>query len=90
MTSCSSAILPKKHTVDHVLITWRFSHALLQENFTSNFWFLSRVEARNFTKNKLLKLVNSTKTDFLFSELNLNLIIQKKNARKMHVLWMIL
>ena len=34
----------------------RFSHALLRENFTSKWLLWSRVEAKNFTKNKLFKL----------------------------------
>jgi len=57
MTSCSTAILAaKKHTADLALAVSRFSHAFLQVNFTSKWWLWSRVEARNFTKNKLLKL----------------------------------
>jgi len=33
-----------------------------------------------------LKFVNSTKMDFVFAGLDLNIIIQKKNATKMHLL----
>jgi len=53
----------KKHTADFVLIAWTFSQALLQESLTSKLWILSKVEHWNFTKNKLLKLVNSMKID---------------------------
>jgi len=52
-------------------------------------WLSSTVEAWEFTKNKLLKLVNSMKIYFLFADLNLNIIIQKI-ARKMYVSWMML
>jgi len=41
----------------------------------------------NFTKNKLSKLDSSMNRDFLFSGLNLNIIVQKKCARKMHNIW---
>jgi len=47
------------------------------------------IEAWNFTKNTILKLANSIKTDFLFAALNLNTIVQKK-IPKMQVLWMML
>jgi len=60
---------------------------LLQESSTSKWWLSSKVEAPNFTTNKLFKLVNLIKMIFLFLGLNLNIIIQKY-ARKMHVLWM--
>jgi len=44
------------------------SQALLQESVTSKWWWLSpKVEAWNFTKNKLLKLVNLMKIKFLFA-----------------------
>ena len=66
--------------------------------FTSGFagkvlrkWLLStEVEAWNLTKNKLLKLVNSMKTDFLFVGLNLDTTVRGENARQMHILWMML
>jgi len=46
----------KNHTADDTALTApRFSHSFVQENFTSKWWFRSRVEARNFTKNKLFK-----------------------------------
>ena len=90
LTSCSNCKTAcNKHIADLALIASRFSQALLQENFTSKWWFWSRVQARNITKNKLLKLVNWTKMDFLFAVLSLNWIIQKK-APKMDVLLMIL
>jgi len=41
----------------------------------------------NFTKNKLSKLDSAMNRDFLFSGLNLNIIVQKKCARKMHNIW---
>jgi len=47
------------------------------------------IEAWNFTKNTILKLANSIKTDFLFAALNLNTIVQKK-IPKNQVLWMML
>ena len=53
-----------KHTADLALIASRFSQALSQETFTSKWWFWSKVEAWNFTKNKLLKPVNSIWTQF--------------------------
>jgi len=36
----------------------------------------------NFTENKLLKLVNSMKADFLYAGVNVNTTIKKKNDRK--------
>jgi len=41
-----------------------------------------REEAKNITKNKLLKLVNSMKRYFLFAGINLNLNITKKEPQK--------
>jgi len=38
----------------------------------------------------MLKLINEMKIDFLFTGLNLNIIIRKKSTRKMHVLWIML
>jgi len=38
-------------------------------------------------QNKILKVVNSMKADFLFASLNVNIFIQKK-APKKHILWM--
>jgi len=58
-TSCSTAILAeKKHSADLALIASRFSQALSQESSTSKCWLSPKVETWNFTKNKLLKLVN--------------------------------
>jgi len=48
----------------------------------------SRLKARNFTKNKLLKLVNLTKICFLFAGINMTHI--QKKAPKRHILWMML
>jgi len=63
-----------KQTTDVALTASRFSHAFLQENFTSKRWFWFRVEARNFTKNKLLEVVNLTKINFVFAGLTPNWI----------------
>jgi len=81
----------KNHTAEILLAAPRFSQALLQEPFTSKWWFSSKLEPRKFIlKTHFLKLVNSKKMDFLFSGLDLNIIIQKKAPEKMHVLWMML
>jgi len=40
-----------------------------------------RVEAKNVTKNKLLKLVKSMKRYFLFAGINLNLNITKNSQK---------
>jgi len=61
---------------------------LSQETFTIKWWLSFEVETWKFTKNKLLKLVNSRKTDFLFAGLNLNRIIQKKKRQEKEHLWM--
>jgi len=75
MSSCSTSIFAaKKHIADLALVTPRFSYAFLQENFTIKWWISSWVEARNFNK-------NSTKIDFLFAGLNMNLIIRKKRQK---------
>jgi len=58
---------------------------VLLESFTSKWWLSSKIEAWSFTKNKLEKLVNRV----LFAGLILNIIIQKKSARKLHLLWML-
>jgi len=72
----------KKQTADLALVASRFSHALQQENFTNKWRRRCRVEAKNVTKNKLLKLVNSMKRYFLFAGINLNLNITKKEPEK--------
>jgi len=46
------------HTADLAFTASRLSQALLQESFTSKWWLSSKVAVWNFTKNKLLKLVN--------------------------------
>jgi len=68
----------KKHTADLALKASRFSQTLLKESFTSKWRLSFKVETWKSTKNKLLKLGNSTKADFLFIGLNMNIIIQKK------------
>jgi len=80
----------KTHTADLALIASRFSQLFSQESLTSKWWLSSKVEAWNFTKNKVLKLVNSMKMDFVFTGLNLNIIIHKKKFQKSHILWMTL
>jgi len=69
--------------------TSRFSQALLHEGFTSKWWLSFEIETWNFIKNNLLKFFNSTKMDYVFVGLNLNLLL-KKSARKTHLSWMIL
>ena len=56
----------------------RYLQLFSQKSFMSKWWFSSKAEVWNFTKNKLLKLVNSMKIDYLFAGLNLNIIIQKR------------
>jgi len=68
----------KKHTAYLALTASRFSQAHFHESYTSKWWFWSKEETWNVTKNKLLKLVNSVKANFLFAGLNLNTIVQKK------------
>ena len=63
-------------------ITSRSQQTLSQESFMRKWWLSFEVETWNFTKNKILKLVNSRKTNFLFTGLNLNRIIQKKKRQK--------
>jgi len=62
----------------------RFSRKLFQ----AKAMIQSRLEARNFTKKKLLKFVNLMKIYFLFAGINM-MHIQKK-APKRHILWMML
>jgi len=71
----------KKHTLDLALIASLFSQTLLQESFTRKWWLSFKVEIWKFTKNKLLKLVNSMKADFLFAGLNQNRTIQKNRCQ---------
>jgi len=71
MTSCFTATMAAtKHTANLSLQASRFLHAFLQENFTSKWWLSSKVEAWNFTKNKLLKLNENRLFCRLKSELN--------------------
>jgi len=81
----------KKHNADLLPLTASgFSQALFQVSATRKLWLSSTVEAWKFTENKLLKLVNSMKIDFLLAGLNLNIIIQKKASEEIHVSWIIL
>jgi len=63
----------KKHTAHLALTALRFTQTLLQESVMSKWWLSSREKAWDFAKNKILKLVNSMKIDFLFAGLNLNI-----------------
>jgi len=72
----------KKYAADLALIASRFSQVLSQKSFTSKRWLSFKVETWKFTENKLLKLVNLVKADFLFADLNLNRIIEKKKFQK--------
>jgi len=83
MTPCSTAkIVWKKHTANLALTASRFPQTLLQESFRRKWWLSFKVEIWKYTKNKLLKLVNSLKADFLFAGLNRNRIIQKNRCQK--------
>ena len=82
MTPCSAAILAEKNIMQIALKASRFSQALSHESFTSKCWLSCKVETWNFTKSTLLKLVNLMKAEFLFVELNMNIIIQKKMHQK--------
>ena len=85
MTTVTTAMLTAKGTHK----TSRFLQALLHESFTSKWWLLFKIETWNFIKNKLLKYFNSTKMDYVFAGLKLNILL-KKSARKMHFSWMML
>jgi len=61
----------------------------LHESFTSKWWLSFKIETWNFIKNKLLKYFNSTKMDYVFAGLKLNILL-KKSARKIHFSWMML
>jgi len=69
--------------------TSRSSQALLHESFTTKWWLSFKIEAWKCIKNKLLKFFNSTKMDYVFAGLKLNIVF-KKSARKMHLSWMML
>jgi len=74
----------------HTCITLRLSQTLSQGRFTSK-WLLSfKVETWKFTKNKLLKLVDWMKADFLFAALIWKELFRKRSAWERHILWMIL
>jgi len=79
--TCSTAILAEKSIVQILHWQhWRFSQALLQGSFTSKRWLSSKAETWNVTKNKILKLVNSIKADFLVADINLNINYSGKEA----------
>ena len=63
-------------------MTSRFSHALLQGSFTSKCLLWSRIEAKNFSKNKVFKLKNCRLYICrLKSELNYSEEKRQKNVR---------
>jgi len=84
LLNCNVGCKKTQPNEEHALIAWRFSQALLKKGFTSKWWLSSKVKAWNFTKNKLLKFVNSMKADFLFDGVNMNIINQKKRQKKTH------
>jgi len=51
--------------------------------------YTALIETWKFTKNELLKLLNSVNADFILTGLNLNRTIQKKSSTKNRILWMI-
>jgi len=53
----------------------------LQDSFPRKWWLSFKVEIWKFTKNKLLKLINSMKADFLLAGLNQNRTIQKNRCQ---------
>jgi len=85
MTSYSTAVLATKSILQILHIWHRDFHMLLcRENFTSKWWLWSRVEARNFIKNKLLKLNENRLSICRFtSELNYSEKNRQKNGRFM-------
>jgi len=89
MTPCSTAIVQYwlkraycrscTHSIE--IITNVFARKFYAQRMLS-----FKVKTWKFAKNKLLKLVDSIKEDFLFAGLNLNIIIQK-NCQKKHISW---
>jgi len=73
MTPCSTAILAEKS----ILQILHLKHRVFPKRFCKKVLRNLEVEIWKFTKNKLLKLVNSTKADFLLAGLNQNITIQK-------------
>jgi len=57
--------------------TLTFSQSLLHESFTSKWWLSFIIETWKFIKNKLLKYLNSKKTDYASAGLNLNILFKK-------------
>ena len=82
MTTCSTAILAEKAYCRSCTYSIKIFTSAFARNFSSKWWLAFKVETWNFTKNKLLKLVNAIKADILFADLNLNIIIQKKKCQK--------
>jgi len=76
----------KKHTADLAIIASRFS----QESFTSKRWLSSKVEAWNFTKNKLFKTCHLNENLLSICCLKSEDNHSEKCAIKLHILWMIL
>jgi len=56
-------------------------HKRFRRKFTNKWRLSSEVEVWNLAKNKLLKLVNLMKVDFLFAALCLNTIFQDKKRQ---------
>jgi len=53
----------------------------LHESFSSKWWLSFKIETWNFIKNKVLKFINSTKMDYVFAGLNLNILFLKKREK---------
>ena len=77
LTTMTTAILAAKG----IHKTSRFSQALLHEGFTSKRWLSFKTETWNFIKCKLLTFFNSTKMDYVFAGLNLNILFKKAREK---------
>ena len=55
---------------------------LLQESFTSKWWFYPEVEIWKVTENEPLNRVISTKANFLKADLFMNTIVQEERPDK--------
>jgi len=64
MTSCSTAILATKSILQILHYSSEIFTSVFARKFYEQMVILIQKEAWNFTKNKLLKLVNSMKVDF--------------------------
>jgi len=73
MTTMTTAILP----ANGIHKTSRYSQALLHESFTSKWWLSCKIKTWNFIKNKLFNFFNSTKMDYIFAGLNMNILFKK-------------